>query len=112
MSAPHRITKIALSAVGAAAVGLAVLASAGPAAASTADDTFIAQMQAVGVTFVTPAGAIKQAHQVCTELASGETASHIALEMQGQTNLTSLQTSHFIVYATKDYCPQYTDGLS
>lgn len=107
---PHRLTTIALSAVGAAAVGLA-LATAGPAIAGTPDDTFLAQMQSVGVTFVSPAGAIDEAHQVCTSLAAGETAAHVSLAIQGRTNLTSKQTSHFIVFATKNYCPQYTDGL-
>jgi Zn-dependent alcohol dehydrogenase len=112
MSAQHRITTVALTAVGAAAVGLAALATAGTAAASTADDTFLAQMKSVGVTFTTATAGVQEGHQVCKELAAGSTGTQIQNEILSQTNLTSKQAAYFVVYATKDYCPQYSDGLS
>jgi hypothetical protein len=112
MSALHRITTVALTAVGAAAVGLTTLATAGTASASTADDTFLAQMQSVGVTFTSPQAGIQEGQQVCKELAAGETGSQVANEILSQTNLTSKQAAYFVVYATKDYCPQYSSELA
>lgn len=106
-----RITAAVTTAVGAAAVGLAV-ATAGAASASSADDAFISQMQSIGVTFSSPQAAVQQGHQVCKELAAGATGTEIATEILGQTNLTSKQAAYFVVYATKDYCPQYASQLA
>lgn len=106
-----RITAAVTTAVGAAAVGLAV-ATAGAASASSADDAFISQMQSIGVTFSSPQAAVQQGHQVCKELAAGSTGTQIASEILSQTNLTSKQAAYFVVYATKDYCPQYASQLA
>ncbi|MCV7076115.1 DUF732 domain-containing protein [Mycobacterium szulgai] len=106
-----RITAALTTAVGAAAVALAV-ATAGAASASAADDTFISQMQSIGVSFSSPQAAVQQGHQVCTELAAGKTGTEIANEVLSQTNLTSKQAAYFVVYATKDYCPQYASQLA
>ncbi|MCV7195976.1 DUF732 domain-containing protein [Mycobacterium angelicum] len=106
-----RITAALTTAVGAAAVGLAV-ATAGAASASSADDTFISQMQSIGVSFSSPQAAVQQGHQVCKELAAGKTGTEIANEVLSQTNLTSKQAAYFVVYATKDYCPQYAGQLA
>lgn len=106
-----RITAALTTAVGAAAVGLAV-ATAGAASATTADSAFISQMESVGVTFTSPQAAVQEGHQVCTELAAGQTGTQIANEILSQTNLTSKQAAYFVVYATKDYCPQYASQLT
>ncbi|SOJ56561.1 hypothetical protein MSIMFB_04039 [Mycobacterium simulans] len=106
-----RITAALTTAIGAAAVGLAV-ATAGAASASTADEAFISQMESVGVTFSSPQAAVQEGHQVCKELAAGNTGSQIASEIVSQTNLTSKQAAYFVVYATKDYCPQYASQLA
>ncbi|BBA87323.1 MULTISPECIES: DUF732 domain-containing protein [Mycobacterium] len=106
-----RITAAVTTAIGAAAVGLAI-ATAGSAAASTDDAAFISQMESVGVTFSSPQAADREGHQVCQELASGKTGTDIAEEILSQTDLTSKQAAYFVVYAIKDYCPQYASQLA
>ncbi len=69
-------------------------------------------MESVGVTFPSPQSAVQQGHQVCAELAAGETGSQIASEILSQTNLTAKQAAYFVVYATKAYCPQYASQLT
>lgn len=90
----------------------ASIATAGSAAASTDDTAFISQMESVGVTFSSPQAADREGHQVCQELASGKTGTDIAEEILSQTDLTSKQAAYFVVYATKDYCPQYASQLA
>lgn len=99
------------TAVGAAAIGLAV-ATAGTAGANTKDEAFIAQMESIGVTFSSPQVATQQAQLVCKKLASGETGTEIAEEVLSQTNLTTKQAAYFVVDATKAYCPQYASQLT
>lgn len=101
-----RIIAAFTTAVGAAAIGLAV-ATAGTAGANTKDEAFIAQMESIGVTFSSPQVATQQAQLVCKKLASGETGTEIAEEVLSQTNLTTKQAAYFVVDATKAYCPQY-----
>ncbi|GAB3031175.1 DUF732 domain-containing protein [Mycobacterium bourgelatii] len=93
--------------VGATAIGLAV-AAAGTAGANTpADETFISQMQDVGVTFSSPQSAIQQGHQVCQELAEGRSRYQIAEEILSQTDLTTIQATSFVDNATDSYCPEF-----
>ena len=106
-----RLTAAVTTAVGAAAVGLAV-ATAGAAGASTTDDDFIAQMNAVGISFDSPQHGVQQGHQVCKELAAGKTGSDIAREVLSQTDLTTDQAAYFVVDATKAYCPQLSPRLT
>jgi len=106
-----RITAAVTTAIGAAAVGLAV-ATAGAAGASTVDDAFITEMRGIGVTFTSPQEAVKEGHQVCTELASGKTGTDVATEVLSQTNLTTKQAAYFVVDATKAYCPQLSSQLT
>ncbi|CFE19445.1 DUF732 domain-containing protein [Mycobacterium tuberculosis] len=103
-----RIIAAFTTAVGAAAIGLAV-ATAG---ANTKDEAFIAQMESIGVTFSSPQVATQQAQLVCKKLASGETGTEIAEEVLSQTNLTTKQAAYFVVDATKAYCPQYASQLT
>lgn len=106
-----RITAAVTTAVGAAAVGLA-LATAGAAGASTADDAFITEMRGLGVTFTSPQEAIKEGHQVCRELAAGKTGTDVAGEVLSQTNLTTKQAAYFVVDAAQAYCPQLSSRLT
>jgi len=109
MFSNHRF--VVASAVGwvvaGAALGLAALATSGTAGANTTDDAFIAQMKAVGVTFSSPEIAVKDAHQVCKELAGGTTGTEVANEVISQTDLSSKQAAIFVVNATQTYCPQF-----
>jgi hypothetical protein len=106
-----RITAAVTTAIGAAAVGLAV-ATAGAAGASTTDDSFIDQMTSVGITFTSPQEAVKEGHQVCRELASGKTGTDVASEVLSHTDLTTKQAAYFVVGATKTYCPQLSSQLT
>ncbi|CAM4226686.1 hypothetical protein MB901379_03626 [Mycobacterium basiliense] len=106
-----RLTATVITALGAGAIGLAV-ATSGTASAGTADEAFIAQMKAVGVTFSSPTSAARQGHQVCQELASGKSGTDVAEEILSQTNLTTKQAAYFVVDATKAYCPQYATQLT
>ena len=108
----HRMTKIAATAIGAATIGLAGLATAGTASATTADDAFIAQMKAIGVSFTSPQAAVREGNQVCSDLSSGKTGADIANEVKSQTDLTSKQAAYFVVYATKTYCPELSGQLT
>ena len=106
-----RITAAVTTAIGAAAVGLAV-ATAGAAGASTTDDSFIDQMNSVGISFSSPQEAVKEGHQVCRELAAGKTGTDVATEVLSQTDLTTKQAAYFVVGATKAYCPELRSQLT
>jgi len=108
----HRITTVASTAIGAAAIGLAAVATAGTAGATTAEDAFIAQMHSLGISFTSPQEAVKEGHQVCSELAAGKTGTDIAAEVLSQTDLTTKQAASFVVGATKTYCPQLATQLT
>jgi hypothetical protein len=108
----HRVSAVLTSAIGAAAIGVTALATSASAVASTADDTFIAQMKAVGVTFDSPQAAVKTGHQVCKDLAAGQSGTEIAREILSQTDLTTKQAAAFVVNATNIYCPQYASQLA
>jgi len=108
----HRITTIASTAVGAAAIGLAAVAAAGTAGASTIDEAFIAQMNGLGISFTSPQEAVKEGHQVCSELAAGKTGTDVATEVLSQTDLTTKQAAYFVVDAAKTYCPQLSGQLT
>lgn len=102
----HRLSTIASTMIGAAAIGIVAIGAAGTAGATTADVAFLAQMDKLGISFSSPADAIKDGHKVCQELASGKTGTDIATEVLQQTNLTSHQAAYFVVDATHAYCPQ------
>ena len=106
-----RITAAVTTAIGAAAIGLAVV-TAGAAGASTTDDDFIEQMKSVGISFDSPQAGVQQGHQVCKELAAGKTGSEIAREVLSQTDLTAKQAASFVVGATKAYCPELSSQLT
>jgi hypothetical protein len=108
----HRLTTIATVGIGAAVMGLGAVATAGTAAASSADDAFIAQMKVLGVTFTSPQEAVREGRQVCTELAAGKTGTDVAMEVLSQTDLTSKQAAYFVVNASSAYCPQLSGQLT
>ncbi len=108
----HRIRTIAGTAIGAAAIGLVAVGTAGTAGASSADDAFISQMDTLGITFSSPAEAVREGHLVCQELATGKTGTDVATEVLKQTNLTSHQAAYFVVDATHAYCPQLAPQLT
>jgi Protein of unknown function (DUF732) len=108
----HRLTTIATVGIGAAIMGLGAVATAGTAAAGSADDAFIAQMKVLGVTFTSSQEAVREGHQVCAELAAGKTGTDVAKEVLSQTDLTSKQAAYFVVNASSAYCPQLSGQLA
>ncbi|SPM35580.1 hypothetical protein MRAB57_3405 [Mycobacterium rhizamassiliense] len=105
----HRLTTIAAIGIGTAAIGLA---AAGTAAASSADDAFLSQMTAVGISFSSPQEAVRAGHQVCKELAAGKTEADIAVEIRSQTQLSPKQVAYFVVDASNIYCPRLASELT
>ncbi|MEM6105580.1 DUF732 domain-containing protein [Mycobacterium sp. 050272] len=108
----RRINTIASTIIGAAAIGIVAVGTAGTAGATTADDAFLAQMDKLGISFSSPADAIKDGHKVCQELAAGKTGTDIATEILQQTDLTNHQAAYFVVDATHAYCPSLAPQLT
>lgn len=107
----RRIMTMATTAVGAAAIALAAVGTAGTAAASsvqTADQAFLSQMQSLGVTFPSTQAAVQAGHQVCTELAAGQTPIAVTVQIFRHTNLTPPQAASVVIAATNAYCPQFS----
>ncbi len=105
---------IKLSVFGASALAAgALLAGAGAAAApayadSSSDSTFIRQLNAAGIPYISPDVAIGQATAVCLLLQQGHTDAD-ALQWVQQTNMpanaSSLQDARFAALAQSVYCP-------
>lgn len=107
----RRITTIATTTVGAAAIGLAAVGMAGTAAASsvqTADQAFLGQMQSLGVSFPSTQDAVRAGHQVCTDLAAGQTPTAVTVQIFRHTSLTPPQAAGVVRAATIAYCPQFS----
>lgn len=107
----RRIMTMATTAVGAAAIALAAVGTAGTAAASsvqTADQAFLSQMQSLGITFPSTQAAVRAGHQVCTELAAGQTPIAVTVQIFRHTNLTPPQAASVVIAATNAYCPQFS----
>ncbi|ANR90159.1 DUF732 domain-containing protein [Mycobacterium avium] len=95
----------------AAAIGLAAVGLAGPAAAravQTGDEMFLAQMRSLGVSFPSPQEAVREGHQVCAELSAGKTPTAVTVAVFRQTNLTPPQAAGLVTAATQAYCPQFS----
>lgn len=108
---PRRIMTMATTAIAAAAIALAAVGTAGTAAASsvqTADQAFLSQMQSLGVTFPSTQAAVQAGHQVCTELAAGQTPIAVTVQIFRHTNLTPPQAASVVIAATNAYCPQFS----
>lgn len=106
-----RITTIATTALGAVAIGLAAVSTAGTAAASsvqTGDEAFLTQMQSLGVRFPSTQDAVRAGHQVCTDLAAGQRRIAVTVEIFRHTNLTPPQAANVVTAATNAYCPQFS----
>lgn len=107
----RRIMTMATTAIGAAAIALAAVGTAGTAAArsvQTADQAFLSQMQSLGVTFPSTQAAVRAGHQVCTELAAGQTPIAVTVQIFRHTNLTPPQAASVVIAATNAYCPQFS----
>lgn len=108
----QRLTTITTAAIGTAVIGLGAVVTAAPAAANSADDAFIAQMTALGISFSSPQETVRQGHQVCRALISGKTESDVATDLRNKTNLTPTQVAYFVVDASNAYCPRLASRLA
>lgn len=91
----------------AAALGLAALGMAGTAAASSADDAFIAQIKADGISPPSNARAISEGHAVCDALNQGQSSAQVYSGVAKRTGLSASGSKTFAVDAASAYCPQY-----
>lgn len=104
----HRMTKIAATAVTGAALGLAALATSGPAGAFySADDAFLADIESVGITYDDPSVAVSNAHAVCDALDAGYAPEDIAIEVLSVNDITIKQAAYVVVASVDAYCPSY-----
>jgi uncharacterized protein DUF732 len=101
------IASVAGTTLTAAALGLAGLGFAGTAGASSVDDTFLAQLQADGITPPSAAVAIKDAHAVCNSLDQGDSSDQVIGAVVDATGLSPKGAKTFAVDAASAYCPQY-----
>jgi hypothetical protein len=107
-----RLSKLAATVIGGAAIGLAALASAGNATASSTDDAFLAAATDQGIEFSSAQEAAGDAHKVCQLLAAGNTGVEVGSDILQETDLTSHQAAFLVVASVKAYCPQYAGNLT
>jgi Protein of unknown function (DUF732) len=102
----RRVTTTVATALGAAAVGLA-LATAGAAGATPSDGTSVAPTTFQATDFSTDQEAIQAGHQVCAELSAGKSKAAVALMLMSQARMSPRQAGFFVATATRFYCPQF-----
>lgn len=100
-------SSIAGTVLTAAALSAAALGFAGSAGANTADDAFITQLQADGITPPSAARAISDAHKVCNALDEGYSGQEVINAFSDATGLSARDAETFAVDAASAYCPQY-----
>jgi hypothetical protein len=104
----RQITKFAGTALVAAALGLAAVATAGTAGAlRSADDSFLHAIADEGIGFDAPATAIDNAHYVCAALDDGVSPVDLGTEILENTDLSKRQAAVFVVSAVDIYCSEY-----
>ena len=103
------VTKFAGTAIVAGALGFAAFAGAGTAAAlSSADDNFLADLSAEGITYDSPRGAISAGHDVCISIDNGADPVDLGMEIMDATDLTTDQVATFVVSAVGNFCPEHS----
>jgi hypothetical protein len=102
----------AVTAVSAAAVGLAASVTAGTAHADAADDQYLGALGAQGIGFGSPQSAIGIAHHVCDALDGGIEPSDISANIAGANAHIDRHTGLVIVVdAASAYCPQFVHQM-
>lgn len=113
----HRLITFTGTAIVAAGLGLAAVATAGTASALTGDkgvgdnSKFFTEIDQAGIGYDSQAVAVKNAQQVCALLADGRPASSISSELQKNTNLSSRQASAFVSASVGTFCPTYAGSI-
>jgi Protein of unknown function (DUF732) len=75
--------------------------------ADPVDDKFIAALQSRDIHYLSPESAIAAAHQVCTELDSGEPKAQVAQDVIDQTDLDPYHAGYFVGASVGAYCSQW-----
>jgi hypothetical protein len=101
--------KLALTLVGLAAmIGTAV-----PAYADGVDDTFLATLNAAGITYPEPAKAVAAGKWVCTQVHSGSAMADVVKMVQSENpGLRGDNAAKFTAIAANVYCPTSLAGTT
>jgi hypothetical protein len=95
------------TAAAAAALGLAALASAGTAGASTVDDVFITVISDQGIEPPSAEDAIGVAHDVCVVIDEGGTLVDAISAVSDYTELGFEDSAFFVGASIASYCPEH-----
>jgi Protein of unknown function (DUF732) len=99
--------------VGAAAVastlGLAALASAGVASASSADDTFVSVLRDEGIVAPSAREAISTGHAVCAVFDEGLSLLDAVSAVSDTTGLEMEDAAFFVGASVATYCPEHEE---
>jgi hypothetical protein len=95
------------TAAAAAALGLAALASAGTAGASTVDDTFITVINDQGIKPPSAEEAIGVAHEVCMVIDDGGDLLDAVTAVSDYTELDFEDSAFFVGASIASYCPEH-----
>ena len=106
MPSPRWLTRLAIPMM----AGAALLGSAAMANANPADDTYLAKLRAVGLTWPpqTEAALIAEAHLICDDLTWGWTPQQIADDIHSRLDakgVTLLDVGTMVNAAHSTYCP-------
>lgn len=97
---------VALAGVG-VAIGVAAPAHGDPDAGGGDEAGFLASLRSAGITYTTPAGAVKFAKSVCESMGKGEWGPQTLDELKTENpGLTTDHASSFLAIAAKFYCPE------
>ncbi|WP_156685777.1 DUF732 domain-containing protein [Mycobacterium sp. Marseille-P9652] len=103
----RRITSaLAGTTLAASAFGVAVFL-AGTAGASSVDESFLAQLNADGITPPSASAAVSEAHAVCKALDAGYSSKDVINAVAQTTGLSAKGAKTFSIDAASAYCPQY-----
>jgi Protein of unknown function (DUF732) len=103
----RRFATFAGTAAVATGLGLAALASAGAAGASTVDDTFITVISDQGIEPPSAEEAIGVAHDVCTVIDDGGDLSDAIDAVSDYTELGFEDSAFFVGASIASYCPEH-----
>lgn len=109
-----RFTTIAATVIATGALSIGAFATAATASALTnsADEAFLTNIGADGISFTSAKEAVGDANYVCDSLAHGETGASIGSEILSNTDLSTRQAAAFLVDSVNAYCPKYSGRLT
>jgi Protein of unknown function (DUF732) len=88
-------------------IGIAPPAHGDPDAGGGDEAGFLASLRSAGITYTTPAGAVRFAKTVCESMGKGEWGPQMLDELKSENpGLTTDHATSFLAIAAKFYCPQ------